>query len=115
MRVAAQKYTLLVPLKEGREEIEISGDSLKQSEEYLISDVFGLVFTVAAFFALVYLTLIGLQMVLSNINGNVFKYGELKGRFYDIILGIILLLFSYIIINTINPDLITLDMDIGRF
>ena len=109
-RVAAQKYTLLVPLNEKRTEIEISGN-LSQSEEYLVSDVFGLVFTVAAFFALVYLTLIGLQMVLSNINGNVFKYGELKSRFYDIILGIILLLFSYTILNTINPDLITLNLD----
>lgn len=105
-------YTVLVPLSEDRTEITLSGGVAK---DYFFLDLFNLVFSIAAFLSVTYLAVIGLNMVIANINGKVFEQEELKNRLYDIVFGIILLLFSYIILNTINPALLNVDASFNNY
>lgn len=100
------EYKLLVPLRGG--ETTLGGKDRNISADvvsYLFEDVFNLIILVASILAIIFLASTGFLMILSQMKGDVFGYKEAKDKFYRIVLGIIVLLCSYIILQQVNPQL----------
>lgn len=45
-------------------------------------------------------------------SGNPSKMGDAKDQIFSALLGVVILLSSYLILNTINPDLVSLNIDL---
>ena len=100
-------FDLLVPLGNTKTIVRNFGSEEKEdnkdSVENYIQELITFIFIVLAFMSAIFIVVIGFLMVLNNVQGKVVDFQNYKKRFYDVLLGVSLLLFSFIIINTINP------------
>ena len=92
-------YKLLAPLPGGVQEVPMSGGFSLYAKE-----VFWFLLSAAAVLALVMLVIGGAEYVGSA--GNTSLMGDAKARITNALLGLLLALSSWLILNTINPDLV---------
>ncbi len=97
-RVYAETYTLLEPLSSGGSTDIGSADYFKTVYQT------ALILTVAL--AVLMIVVGGIQYSASSINPAL--KSEAKTRIYSAIGGLLLALFSYLILQTINPDLLAM-------
>jgi len=99
---ASTVYTLLAPLPG----FDTTFDTGKEGAlADFLSKFFTLLVIIAGLLAVIMLVIAGIQYTLEE---SVFEKGEAKKRLTNAILGLLLVLGSYMILNTINPDLISL-------
>jgi len=72
--------------------------------------IFNFALAAAAFLAVVQITIAGAQWIVSGASESVL--GNAKGRIKDAIYGLILAFGSYLILYTVNPDLVTMSLNI---
>jgi len=96
----AAEYNLLAPLPGGSAAIE---DSPEGFVNYL-SQLFWFLLSAAAILALVMLVVGGVQYIGSA--GNTSVLGDAKSRIINALLGLVLALAAWLILYTINPDLV---------
>lgn len=100
--VSAVDYTLLEPLP-GIESVPTKGFG-----EYL-SSVFGLAISVAAVLAVLQLSIAGFKYLTEeSFTGKT----DARKKITNAIVGLVLLLSSYLLLRTINPDLVENEFDI---
>ena len=75
--------------------------------QQFLSGAFTLGVIVAAFLAVIMIVIGGLEYMMSEA---VTSKEDAKDRITSAILGLLLILFSYILLATINPDILTLDI-----
>ncbi len=75
--------------------------------QQFLSGAFTLGVIVAAFLAVIMIVVGGLEYMMSEA---VTSKEDAKDRITSAVLGLLLILFSYILLYTINPDIITLDI-----
>ena len=96
---AETTYKLLAPLPGGSAEVPVdTGFSLYAAE------LFWFLLSAAVILALVMLIIGGVEYVGSA--GNTSLLGDAKGRMLNALLGLLLALSSWLILNLINPDLV---------
>ncbi|OGZ45102.1 MAG: hypothetical protein A3J54_04470 [Candidatus Ryanbacteria bacterium RIFCSPHIGHO2_02_FULL_45_13b] len=96
---AETTYKLLAPLPGGAQELPADGGFSLYAKE-----VFWFLLSAAAVLALVMLVIGGVEYVGSA--GNTSLLGDAKARMTNALLGLLLALTSWLILNTINPDLV---------
>ena len=102
---AQTTYKLLAPLPEGDAEVPTDiGFSI------YAADLFRFLLSGAVILALVMLVIGGGEYVGSA--GNTSLLGDAKGRMLNAILGLLLALSSWLILNLINPDLVDFSIDV---
>ena len=102
--VLAQGYKISVSLPGAPK-----GTEVRDPSEY-ISILFKAGLAIAGVLALVFLLYGAILYTISSSRGNVEGEAEAKERIYSVFLGLGLLLLSYLILYTINPDLVKLKM-----
>jgi len=102
--VLAQGYKISISLPGAPK-----GTEVKDPSEY-ISILFKAGLAVAGVLALVFLLYGAILYTISSSRGNVEGEAQAKERIYSVFLGLGLLLLSYLILYTINPDLVKLKM-----
>jgi|GEM_PF-1827196 len=102
--VLAQGYKISVSLPGAPK-----GTEVRDPSEY-ISILFKAGLAVAGVLALVFLLYGAILYTVSSSRGNVQGEAQAKERIYSVFLGLGLLLLSYLILYTINPDLVKLKM-----
>ena len=102
--VLAQGYKISVSLPGAPK-----GTEVRDPSEY-ISILFKAGLAVAGVLALVFLLYGAILYTISSSRGNVQGEAQAKERIYSVFLGLGLLLLSYLILYTINPDLVKLKM-----
>lgn len=75
--------------------------------QQFLSGAFTLGVIIAAFLAVIMIVVGGLEYMMSEA---VTSKEDAKDRITSAILGLLLILFSYILLYTINPDILTLDI-----
>lgn len=100
-QTAETSYQPLSPLSEGAGPVDTS-----KPESYL-DNIYGIALGVAAIFAVIMLMICGLQYMTSSA---ISSKESAKKRCWAAILGLGLLLASWLILNTINPDLVKLPL-----
>ncbi len=68
--------------------------------------IFGIV--IAGIVAVISIAVEGAKILLYSAGGNPDAIGEARKNIFSILLGIVLLFFAFILLNTINPELVTL-------
>lgn len=102
--VFAQGYKISVSLPGAPK-----GTEVKDPSEY-IGILFKAGLAIAGVLALVFLLYGAILYTISSSRGNVEGESQAKERIYSVFLGLGLLLLSYLILYTINPDLVKLKM-----
>lgn len=97
---AEQSYKLLSPIGELT---QVSRGSFSSYLQTMVNIAIGLVGAVSVIMLIVG----GLQYILTSVNEGAKK--EAKERITNAIIGILIILSGYLILNTINPDLLKLD------
>lgn len=98
-KVSAQTYKLLAPLPQGSPTLPVeTGFSLYAENFFLF------LLSAAVILALVMIVIGGVEYVGSA--GNTSLLGDAKGRMVNALLGLLLALASWLILNVINPDLV---------
>ena len=90
-------------------DLEGEGGEFLSSPAGVLGSFFSILFSVAGVLMVVLLAVYGTQMIYSQVSGNVNNFMSAKKRVVDIALGSCLLLFSWIILNFVNPDILTWD------
>lgn len=98
-------YTSLAPLP-GTENVVTSGSG---SFAQYINALYNAALIVAGILAVVMITLGGIEYMASD---TPFSKADGKAKIYNAIIGLLLLLSSYLILNTINKQLLNLDINI---
>ena len=101
----ATEYNLLAPLPGGDPKIDIKDGFItymKQLIPFLLS--------IAAVLAVVMIVVGGIQYVGSAGNPNMI--GDAKDRIQNALLGLLLAAAAYLILNTINPNLVNLQLNV---
>jgi len=105
------EYNLLAPLKDANKPSSLQKVSgLTQYAQY----VFRLVVGMAGLIAVVVLIIGGLEYVSSGISGNEAARTSAHKRIWDAIMGLVLALSAFLILETINPELVTFKFKIER-
>lgn len=94
-------YNLLAPLPGGTASIND-----ENGFETYASQVFAYLLSVAAFLAVIMVVIGGVQYLASG--GNTSIVSDARGRIWSAILGLLLAISAWLILYTINPDLIHL-------
>ena len=102
--VLAQGYKISVSLPGAPK-----GTEVRDPSEY-IGILFKAGLAIAGVLALIFLLYGAILYTISSSRGNVEGEAEAKERIYSVFLGLGLLLLSYLILYTINPDLVKLKM-----
>lgn len=102
--MAEEDYTLLEPSV-------LPGDQTSTTFENYVEQGFRTFLAVVVIIAIVMLTASGLQYIISGSGGG---KGEAKTRALAAILGLLIALSAYLILRTINPDLVDLTLDIAN-
>ena len=102
--VLAQGYKISVSLPGASK-----GTEVRDPSEY-IGILFKAGLAIAGVLALIFLLYGAILYTISSSRGNVEGEAEAKERIYSVFLGLGLLLLSYLILYTINPDLVKLKM-----
>lgn len=76
-----------------------------------LSKLIPIIISVAGILAVVIIVIAGLQYITAA--GNTSQIASAKSRIWSAIGGLLLLISSYLILNTINPDLLKLDLAIS--
>lgn len=101
---ADEDYTLLEPSV-------LPGEQTSTTFENYVEQGFRTFLAVVVIIAIVMLTASGLQYIISGSGGG---KGEAKTRALAAILGLLIALSAYLILRTINPDLVDLTLDIAN-
>ncbi len=67
---------------------------------------FNILFSVAGILMVVLLAVYGTQMIYAQVAGNIANLVNAKKRVIDIAIGVVLLMFSWLILNFVNPELL---------
>ncbi len=102
---AQTTYKLLAPLPGGSAEVPLDGGF-----SIYAAQVFWFLLSTAVILALAMLIIGGVEYVGSA--GNTSLLGDAKGRMLNAILGLLLALSSWLILNLINPDLVDFSIPI---
>lgn len=102
---AETTYKLLAPLPGGSNELPAEGGFSIYARE-----LFWFLLSAAGVLALLMLVIGGVEYVGSA--GNTSLLGDAKGRITNALLGLLLALTSWLILNTINPDLVDSTLEI---
>lgn len=97
------KYTTLAPLPGTTNEAGCTENCTADINSYL-SGFLGLVISIGAILAMVYLGIYGFQYAVSD---SAPKKSEYKDKIWEILQGLLLILAAYTIIYTINPKFVT--------
>lgn len=104
-------YVLLEPIG-NLESVDISADAGEdQGIGGFINFMFEIGIGVAGVMGVVMLVIYGFQYAAND--KNIATFEVLKGKITNVILGLLLLLGTFIILNTINPDLLIVSPEIG--
>ncbi len=104
-------YVLLEPIG-NLESVDISADAGEdQGIGGFINFMFEIGIGVAGVMGVVMLVIYGFQYAAND--KNIATFEVLKGKITNVILGLLLLLGTFIILRTINPDLLIVDPEIG--
>ena len=96
-------YVLLEPLGEFT-----SLDAEKEGLGGYLNKIFAVVIGLAGLLAVLMLVINGIQYMMTD---SVFQKGEAKSGIGNALLGLFLALGAFVILNTINPDLVNLDLN----
>lgn len=99
-------YDLLAPLPGGTQQLDAKTGFLQYAKQ-----MFPFLLSIAAILAVVMIVVGGIQYVASA--GNTSLLGDAKDRIYNAMLGLLLALTAWLILYTINPDLLTLRIDVA--
>ena len=99
------EYNLLAPLPGGTGRIETSNGFITYG-----SQLFWFLLSAAIILALVMMVIGGVEYV--GAAGNTSFLGDAKDRIINALLGLILALAAWLILNTINPELVNFQLDI---
>lgn len=102
------EYTVLTPLP-GTTIGGCTTINCKADINSYLSGLLGLLISIGAVLAMVYLGLYGFQYATTD---NVSKKSESREKLWEIFEGLLLILTAYTIISTINPDLVKIDLEI---
>jgi cell wall-associated NlpC family hydrolase len=93
-------YKLLAPLPIIGDEVKITGGTALQT---YLGGIFRLLIGLAGIFAVLMIVIGGIQYMTSEV---VFSKEEAKQRIWNAVWGLLLAIGSFVILNTINPDLV---------
>jgi uncharacterized protein YybS (DUF2232 family) len=104
----AQEYRFLAPLPGSGEAVQAGSEGFSS----YMATVYWFFLSGAVILALVMLIIGGVEYVGSA--GNTSLLQDAKGRMLNAILGLLLALISWLILNTINPDLVDFSLPIAN-
>ena len=102
---SAQTYNLLAPLPGGEASVPVESGAATY-----MAQLFWFLLSAAAILALVMLVVGGVQYIGSA--GNTSVLGDAKSRIVNALLGLVLAFAAWLILFTINPDLVDFSLDI---